>query len=173
MHAVGAKGTVPLGWVLYLPEEWCSDEQRRRKAKIPEEVIFKTEPQLGVDLALRAAGWKIERALGDCAYGNNTELRDRLDEGGVQYLLSVSPETMVFSQETEFTVPAAPAAKRDGRRPNIPVLQSRRQESDGGLRCLERHLAGHYHELLLRPPATRHNSPLIYGAAPMWSVMAS
>ncbi len=69
VHAVGAKGTVPLGWALYLPEEWCSDAQRRRKAKIPEEVTFKTKPQLGVDLALRAAGWKIERSpvLGDYA----------------------------------------------------------------------------------------------------------
>ncbi len=23
VHAVGAEGTVPLGWALYLPEEWC------------------------------------------------------------------------------------------------------------------------------------------------------
>ena len=25
LHAVGAKGTVPLGFWLYLPEEWCQD----------------------------------------------------------------------------------------------------------------------------------------------------
>ena len=36
VHAVGARGTVPLGWALYLPEDWCADQQRRRKAKIPE-----------------------------------------------------------------------------------------------------------------------------------------
>jgi len=134
VHAVGAKGTVPLGWALYLPEEWCSDKERRRKAKIPEEVAFKTKPQLGVDLALRAAGWKIERSpvLGDCAYGNNTELRDRLHDGGLQYLLSVSPETTVFSQETEFTVPAAPAGKRDGRRASRP-RPDREAESIGAL----------------------------------------
>jgi len=117
LHAVGEKGTVPLGWELYLPEEWCSDAQRRRKAKIPEDVVFQTKPQMGVDLALRAAGWKIKKApvLGDCAYGNNTELRDHLDEGGLQYVLSVSPQTTVFSQETEFTVPAEPAGKRASR----------------------------------------------------------
>lgn len=134
VHAVGAKGTVPLGWALYLPEEWCSDAQRRRKAKIPEEVAFKTKPQLGVDLALRAAGWKIERAsvLGDCAYGNNTDLRDRLHDGGLQYLLSVSPETTVFSEETEFTVPAQPAGKRGGRRAGRP-RPDREAESIGAL----------------------------------------
>jgi SRSO17 transposase len=134
VHAVGGKGTVPLGWALYLPEEWCSDAQRRRKAKIPDEVTFKTKPQLGVDLALGAAGWKIQRApvLGDCAYGNNTDLRDRLHDGGLQYLLSVSPETTVFPGETEFTVPTAPASERGGRPASRP-RPDREAESIGAL----------------------------------------
>src|SRR5690349_10681995 len=42
VHAVGARGTVPLGWALYLPEDWCEDPERRRKAKIPADVEFKT-----------------------------------------------------------------------------------------------------------------------------------
>ena len=49
LHAVGTKRTAPLGWALYLPEEWCEDDERRRKAKIPEEVVFKTKPELGVE----------------------------------------------------------------------------------------------------------------------------
>jgi len=56
VHAVGKRGTVPLGWALYLPEDWCADRQRRRKAKIPDEVVFKTKPELGVELVERAAG---------------------------------------------------------------------------------------------------------------------
>jgi hypothetical protein len=45
-----------------------------------------------VDLAIRAAGWKLGTApvLGDQAYGDNTELRDRLHSEGLQYVLSVS-----------------------------------------------------------------------------------
>ena len=62
LHAVGSKGTVPLGWALYLPEEWCKDPARRKKAKIPEEVEFATKPELGVELAVRAAGWKVRKA---------------------------------------------------------------------------------------------------------------
>jgi SRSO17 transposase len=58
VHAVGKRGTVPLGWALYLPEDWCSDAPRRRKAKIPDEVEFKTKPELGVELVERAAGWE-------------------------------------------------------------------------------------------------------------------
>ena len=86
VHAVGARGTVPLGWALYLPEDWCADEQRRRKAKIPAQVEFKTKPELGVELVERAAEWDVPSApvLGDHAYGENTWLRDRLDEAGCE-----------------------------------------------------------------------------------------
>ncbi len=133
LHAVGEKGTVPLGWELYLPEEWCSDEERRRRAKIPEEVAFKTKPELGVGLTLRASGWMVKKApvLGDCAYGNNTELRDRLRDGDLEYVLSVSPETTVFSAETEFALPAAAAGKRG--RPASRPRPDRAAESIGDL----------------------------------------
>jgi len=109
LHAVGNKGTVPLGWALYLPQEWCADGTRRRKAKIPDEVAFETKPELGVELVLRAAGWKLDRApvLGDAAYGTNTELREKLHGAGLQYVLSVSRETRVFAPETSFAMPVS------------------------------------------------------------------
>ncbi len=99
LHAVGTKGTVPLGWALYLPQEWCDDPQRRRGAKIPESVTFQTKPQLGVELIERTAGWALPDApvLGDCAYGDKTELRTRLEDTGRRYVLSVSPDTTVFA----------------------------------------------------------------------------
>ncbi len=120
VHAVGGRGTVPLGWALYLPENWCADEQRRRKAKIPEQVVFKTKSELGVELVERAVGWEVPKApvLGDHAYGGNTWLRDRLDQAGCEYVLSVGPDTKVFSQGTAFTVPAKkPNATRGPVRP--------------------------------------------------------
>ena len=44
LHAVGEHGTLPVGWSLYLPEEWCDDSERRRAAKIPAGVRFQTKP---------------------------------------------------------------------------------------------------------------------------------
>ena len=120
VHAVGAKGTVPLGWALYLPEDWCSDPERRRRAKIPAEVAFKTKSELGVELVERAAGWDVPRApvLGDHAYGENTWLRDRLDRAGCEYVLSVGATTKVFQQGTVFAVPPKkPGATRGPVRP--------------------------------------------------------
>jgi SRSO17 transposase len=132
LHAVGRAGTVPLGWALYLPEEWCADPQRRARAKVPERVRFQSKPELGVELALRAAAWTIPTApvLGDCAYGNNTALRDRLDGAGLAYVLSVSPETSVFGAETTFIVPAR---SRTAERPSGRPRPDRDPESIGAL----------------------------------------
>jgi SRSO17 transposase len=120
VHAVGGRGTVALGWALYLPEDWCADEQRRRKARIPDEVVFKTKPELGVELVERACGWDVPKAavLGDHAYGENTWLRDRLHEAGCEYVLCVGPTTRVFAHGTAFAVPAKkPGATRAPIRP--------------------------------------------------------
>jgi len=112
VHAVGARGTVPLGWALYLPEEWCADSGRRAKAKIPERVTFKTKPELGVELVEQAVGWEIPAAplLGDQAYGDNTALRERLHDAGREYVLAVAGQTKVFAAETVFAVPEQTAA---------------------------------------------------------------
>jgi SRSO17 transposase len=107
VHAVGGRGTVGLGWALYLPEEWCEDPERRAKAKIPEEVEFKTKPELGVELLQRASGWEVSKApvLGDVAYGENAELRERLHDAEFAYVLSVSAQAAVFQPGSIFAVP--------------------------------------------------------------------
>ena len=120
LHAAGERGTLPLGWALYLPEEWCADAPRRRKAKIPEAVSFKTKPQLAADLATAAAGWEAPKApiLADAAYGDNTAFRTRLHEASLEYLVAVSPEIGVFAAETVFSAPAQSGKRgRPGSRP--------------------------------------------------------
>jgi SRSO17 transposase len=106
LHAAGERGTLPLGWSLYLPEEWCEDLPRRRKAKIPDEVVFQTKPQLASALCRQAAGWEIARApiLGDSAYGDDTKLRASLHESGLEYVLAVGSDLGVFGPETTFAV---------------------------------------------------------------------
>jgi len=107
VHAVGANGTVPLGWALYLPEEWCDDPERRRRAKIPPETTFKTKSVLGKELIEQAGGWDIGRApvLGDEAYGKNTQLRQELDDAHFEYVFSVDKTASVFAPDTVFSLP--------------------------------------------------------------------
>jgi SRSO17 transposase len=118
LHAVSERATLPLGWALYLPEDWCADPERRRKAKIPVDVGFQTKPQLGVTLIKQAASWAIDRApvLGDAAYGENTQLRSELDSSGIEYVLSINPETTIFEPGAVFHVPDRKPGSR-GRTP--------------------------------------------------------
>jgi len=120
LHAVGARGTVPLGFRLYLPEEWCDDLPRRRQAKIPDEVEFQTKPALGGELVARAAGWRIRRApvLGDQAYGDDAKLRTRLHGDGIDYVLSIGGECGVYAPDTVFAVPERKPGSR-GRSPSV------------------------------------------------------
>jgi len=107
LHAAGARGTAPLGWALYLPEEWCADGARRKRAKIPDAVRFQTKPQLAADLCRQAARWRLSPApiLADSAYGDDSEFRASLHEHGLAYVVAVSPSTGVFGPETSFAVP--------------------------------------------------------------------
>ncbi len=107
VHAVGERGTLPLGWSLYLPEEWCDDLLRRRKAKIPDEVCFQTKPELAAGVCEEAAGWEIPTApiLADSAYGDDTRFRTRLDAQELEYVLAVSAKVSVYGPETTFAVP--------------------------------------------------------------------
>ena len=142
VHAVGVRGTVPLGWALYLPKNWCDDPERRRRAKIPVEIAFKTKPELGVELIEKAAGWKLAPApvLGDAAYGDNTALRTRLDDGGREYVLAVSPDTTVFTMETGLRGARAargpPGPSEDAPAPGPKARRDRRARRGTGRRTV-------------------------------------
>jgi len=126
LHGVSMRGTVALGFRLYVPEDWCSDPARRRETKIPQSVEFQTKPTLGAELIARAAGWKIRRApvLGDQAYGNDVKLRTRLHGDGIDYVLSIAPECDVFDCGTVFTVPERKPGSR-GPAPSALATETR------------------------------------------------
>lgn len=131
VHAVGERGTLPLGFSLYLPEEWCDDRERRRRAKIPASVVFETKPQLAAGLCERAAGWALPAApvLGDCAYGDDSAFRGRLHASGLEYVLGVSAKGSVYGPETSFVV-----GERSGRgRPPTVARPDRKPESVSAL----------------------------------------
>lgn len=94
--------------------------QRRRKAKVPDEVVFQTKPELAGALAGRAAAWELPAApiLADCAYGDDTALRTRLHALEREYVLAVSAQISVYGPETSFAVPARQGTT--GRRRSVP-----------------------------------------------------
>ena len=84
---------------LYLPEEWASDEHRRERAGVPEEVGMRTKPELAKEMLLRAleAGVKAEWVLADSVYGDTRRLGMLLEERGQPYVLAVSGKAYVWA----------------------------------------------------------------------------
>jgi SRSO17 transposase len=46
--------SLPIAYRLYLTEDWAADQARRKKAHVPDDVIFKTKAQIALD-QIRAA----------------------------------------------------------------------------------------------------------------------
>src|SRR4051794_19244844 len=76
---------------LYLPEAWAGDAERRRAAKVPEDVPFLTKPAIARAMIARAldAGVPCGWVLGDEVYGADRRLRAMLEERGKPYLLTI------------------------------------------------------------------------------------
>src|SRR6202167_19915 len=66
--------SLPVAYRLYLPEDWAGDDQRRRKAGVPEEVSFKTKPEIALEQITAACKAGLPRGvvLMDAGYGNNS-----------------------------------------------------------------------------------------------------
>jgi len=137
LHAVGFAGTLPLGWALYLPEDWCADPDRRRAAKIPDGVDFQTKPELAGDLIATAREWELSPApvLGDQAYGDSAELRTRLDGQEVPYVLAIGAGTGLFGPKTVFAVP--PRRPGRGRPPRVARPDRPPEAAEALARALE------------------------------------
>jgi SRSO17 transposase len=76
---------------LYLPRVWTDDPERCRAARVPEQVGFRTKPQLAQLLLERAldAGVPASWVTADEVYGGDPALRDFLEDRGLSHVLAV------------------------------------------------------------------------------------
>src|ERR1700728_3853863 len=68
--------SLPVAYQLYLPEDWAADHEPRRKTGVPEEITFKTKPQIALEQIHEACAAGLPRGvvLMDAGYGCNTNL---------------------------------------------------------------------------------------------------
>lgn len=87
----------PIDFELYLPEKWTEDAERRAKARIPDEVVFKTKIELALGMIERAARAEIpgEIVLADSAYGSSAALRQGIVSLGFDYAVGIGNQTKV------------------------------------------------------------------------------
>jgi SRSO17 transposase len=110
------ESSTPLDWALYLPEQWINDPVRRKEAGIPEEITFKTKPELALGLIDEVKGWglKPRLVLADSGYGDGFEFRQGLRSRGSDYVVQVSGDLMAWTEDPH---PPEPPMKRGGKIP--------------------------------------------------------
>lgn len=89
---------LPIDFELYLPTQWTEDPERRREAKIPEDVVFRTKIDLALKMIERAVFAKIPGnvLLSDSAYGESHLFRESVRLLGLDYALGIHGPTKVW-----------------------------------------------------------------------------
>jgi len=91
--------SLPVAYRLYLPQDWAKDCERRRKTGVPEDVGFKTKPEI----ALGQLRWACEAGLPrgvvlmDAGYGNNSELRADITALELTYVAGIQSNTAAWA----------------------------------------------------------------------------
>jgi SRSO17 transposase len=95
-------GYVLLDKRLFVPKKWFGEdyEEKRKKCKIPEDMAFKTKPQLAVEMFehLQKEGTvPFKYVVADTIYGNSPEFLSAVDKcTGVTYFVAVSSDTLCW-----------------------------------------------------------------------------
>ncbi len=99
--------SLPVRYRLYLPQDWAEDRARRRKAGVPEEIVFQTKPEI----ALEQIRWACEAGLSrgvvllDAGYGNHTRLRSAISALELTYVAGILSNTSVLAPGAKLLAP--------------------------------------------------------------------
>jgi len=101
---------IALDFELYLPESWIGDAERRREAKVPSDLEFKTKGQLALEMVRRAKenGIPGSLILADSAYGESTEFRNAVRESGFDFAVGIHPTLGVVRLDKNDRINEAP-----------------------------------------------------------------
>lgn len=109
--------SVPAAWRLYLPKTWAKDPERRRAAKVPDDVVFAEKWRIALEEIDRLLADDLPPApvVADAAYGETAAFRDALTTRGFSYALGITRQMKVWPPGTE-PLPPKPYSGR-GRPP--------------------------------------------------------
>jgi SRSO17 transposase len=91
--------SLPVAYRLYLPQDWAQDSKRRRKTGVPEDICFKTKPEIALEQIEAACKAGLPRGvvLMDAGYGCNTDLRAGISALALCYVAGIMPQTTVWA----------------------------------------------------------------------------
>jgi SRSO17 transposase len=101
---------LPLDFELYLPECWANDSARRKQARIPDAVSFKTKIELALGMIERGLknGVPGQIILADAAYGDSSEFRNTVRKLGFDFAVGVQSSLRVVRLDSRDRVNEKP-----------------------------------------------------------------
>ena len=114
VNAATDRASCPLDWRLFLPEAWDADDERRARAKIPEDVRHRPKWQLALDILDELIAWGLAHQVvqADGGYGDITAFRLGLEERKLAYVVQVKGTT---SAQPGDAAPVTPVYQGRGR----------------------------------------------------------
>jgi SRSO17 transposase len=121
---------------LYLPEEWAADEPRRKEAGVPEEVVFRTKPELALEMVQAgvARDLPFRWVTADSVYGESPTFVQGVRGLGKWYVVDVGCDARVWLQEPE-VIPAGTKGNR-GRPTTTPMVATKPVRVDEAVKQL-------------------------------------
>lgn len=120
LAGVTPAGTALLDHELFLPKDWAGDRQRRRKARVPKEVKFRTKIQIALDLIRRTLAnghVTFDWITADSLYGKNGEFLSGLESLDLRYVAETACDTVFWTKDPATQIPAYSGS---GPRPTNP-----------------------------------------------------
>jgi SRSO17 transposase len=116
VSAASDAASCPIDWRLFMPEEWAGDEERRRKAHVPEEIDHRPKWELALEMLDELRSWGLEPAViaADGGFGDITEFRQGLERRELSYVVQLKGKASAYAEDVR---PERPDYKGTGRPP--------------------------------------------------------
>jgi SRSO17 transposase len=113
--------SLPIAHRLYLPQSWADDPDRRKTAKVPEDLVFQTKPQIALEQlkAAHACGIPLGTVLADAGYGYDSQFRDGITKLGLHYAVGIQSNVLMWKADAILSVQGP-----DGEKPSRPQLRA-------------------------------------------------
>ncbi|MCB9233280.1 MAG: IS701 family transposase [Bacteroidia bacterium] len=106
---------------LFMPKSWANDPKRRKMASIPEEMEFKTKPEMAMAMVKKAIADGIEFGWVGCdaLYGAKYEFIQELHQLGLTFMADVRTNQHVYLSKPNLFVPTTDPDKKGPKYKNL------------------------------------------------------
>jgi SRSO17 transposase len=121
---------------LFMPDQWFEEEhaEQREECGVPEDLVFKTKPEIGLELlknAIKRGKLPFFWVAADALYGDSPAFRDGVAATGKYYFTAIKENTLIWCTAPKVQVPQSSGHGRpptrlrlsDPRKHPIPVKQ--------------------------------------------------